>query len=98
MNKQKIKNWVKKNKYKIAGGIALFATYKYGVRIGQKKQIKICNKGRAALGDYTFIDRSGEYLVKDLGKLGVDSLAAPGCPKTFTENTKIKTIMYFYDV
>lgn len=97
MNKQKIKNWIKKHKYEIAGGVMLFAGYKFGVRAGKKQQIKICNAGRAALGKYTFIDRSGEYLIKDLGKLGVDSLTAAGCPKALTENTKINAIMYFYD-
>ena len=98
MNKVKIKEWVKNHKYEIIGGIALFVSYKYGIRKGKKKQKRICEMNNAKLGNYKFIDIGGEYSIKDLGKLGMDSLKAAGCPETLDKSTKINAIMYFYDI
>ena len=103
MNKEKVKSWLKEHKGELLGyvviGSSMMCIYGLGVRKGRMlERLKGC-KALRKLGEYTYITDGCGYTVKDLGKVGMDSITiADGIPKGINEDSVVNTVMYFYDI
>lgn len=101
MNKEKIKNWINEHKYELATAAIYGATslliYGCGIHAGKKKAYKRIDKTINNLGEYTYMAIGREYTIKDLGKVGLDSLKDVTCPDLVDENSKINGLLFFYD-